>query len=72
MESGPQYITDEHKSYSPRQLDEFIIIPNGEYQRLIFSEPIQLKPEEVEKWKQFLKLIEGSKLDPLPPYYLDF
>ena len=70
MESGQQeYITDFHRNYEPSQLDLFISIPSGEYQRLIWAEPNELREKEEDAWEDFMEYIKENNLEALPEFY---
>ena len=67
MEStNTELITDEHREYEPTQKDLFISIPSGEYQRLIWAEPNELRTKEEDHWDGFEDYIKENNLDPLP------
>lgn len=67
MEStNTEIITDYHKGYEPTQQDLFISIPSGEYQRLIWSEPNELRTKEEDHWDSFTEYIEKNNLEKLP------
>ena len=63
------YITDKMRNYEPSNENMFITIASGDYQRLIFSEPLELRSREEENWESFEDYIADNGLDPIPEYY---
>ena len=66
-----RYITEEIEELFPVDQDEFIRIPKGDYQRLIFGEPRELVPREITQRDKFFAWVEENKKDPIPEAYLD-
>jgi len=46
------------KEYEPSDRDTFIVIKNGDYQRLVFGKPREFKDREVKEWEKFMEYIE--------------
>ena len=75
MENGPQateYITQELLEYEPCLADMFVTIKSGDYQRLIWSEPQDLRSREEDAWDSFQDYISDNSLAELPKYYSDY
>ena len=71
QEQPMEYITDVHKNYEPTDLDLFISVPSGDYQRLIWAEPNELREREIQKWQEFMDFIKENNLEALPEFYTD-
>ena len=65
-----RYITDEHRNYGPTERDMFISVRSGEYQRLIWGHPRELRDRETAHWEAFMKYIADNGLEPLPEIYV--
>jgi hypothetical protein len=71
--SGPsEYITQEMKDHVPTLQDTFITIQTGDYQRLIWSEPMELREREEEAMEKFMEYIKENNLEPLPEFYTTY
>lgn len=57
------------QEYEPDTTDTFITVKSGEYQRLIWSEPLELREREEDFWEQFMEFIQENSLQDLPTYY---
>lgn len=66
-----EYLSEKQLEYEPDVKDTFISNKSGDYQRLIWGEPQELKEREIERWEGFMEYIEENKLDPLPDYYMN-
>lgn len=42
------------RNYKPRDIDEFIRLADGKYQKLILGKPSRIYPKDEMKWKAFL------------------
>ena len=62
-------ITDTHKNYGPLPEEVFLTIPGGEYQRLIWAEPQELREKEEDHWDNFQDYIKNNNLDAVPEFY---
>lgn len=69
MEGTNNLITEEMKEYDPSVQDLFITIKNGDYQRLVWGDEIDLREREEDHWEKFEEYIAEKGLDPLPEYY---
>ena len=58
METANKYITDDITELDPSNQDLFLSIPSGEYQRLIFGEPLELREREEVAWESFMAFIK--------------
>ena len=66
-----EYITDVHRNYEPTDEDLFISAPkSGDYQRMIWGHPQELRERELKHWEAFEKHIKDNGLDPLPESYV--
>mgnify|MGYP006178617761 CR=1 FL=1 len=45
------------------------MISTGDYQRLIWAEPQELREREVDYYAKFMEYITENKLEPLPEYF---
>lgn len=59
-EENINYFTDEMKEYVPTERDLFITIRSGDYQRLIWGEPMELREREEVKWQEFMDYIKDN------------
>jgi hypothetical protein len=57
------------KAYEPTDEDLFIRIPSGDYQRMIWSEPLPLNDREKEYDDKFKDFVKENNLKPLPDFY---
>ena len=71
MEGAPQsdLITDVHRNYEPLPEEIFLTIPGGEYQRMIWAEPMELREKEEDHWDNFEDYIKQNKLEALPEFF---
>ena len=51
--------------------DTFVTIKNGDYQRLIWCDPQELRDRELDNEEKFHEYIKTNELAPLPDFYLD-
>ena len=65
-----QYITDEHLNYQPCDEDIFISSKSGDYQRMIWGQPLELREREQKHWQAFEQYIKDHSLEPLPEAYV--
>lgn len=62
-----EYLSETEHKYHPHVEDAWLIPPAGgaEPQRLIFGEPIPLKPEEMARWQEFEQWVADNNLRPV-------
>ena len=66
------YLTEQVKNYEPNERDLFIKNEKvGDYQRLVWGAPLEMRERELENWKKLEDYISENNLDPLPEYYND-
>ena len=51
------YINPHHLTYDPVDSDLFITGKSGDYQRLIWGQPQDLREREIERWEAFEEFI---------------
>jgi len=61
-EALAKYFTKEDLEFVPTDLDTFITNSKGQYQRLIFQEPLPLKNNEIEHINNFRKFLRDNNL----------
>jgi len=54
------FMHDELLTYQPTELDLFMTIKNGEFQRLIWGEPLELRERETTHWEKFMEYIKEN------------
>ena len=71
-DEAPNYLTEQVINYEPNERDLFIKNEKiGDFQRLIWGAPLELKEREIENWKKMEEYITENSLDPLPEHYTD-
>jgi hypothetical protein len=55
------FITKQMKAYKPNDIDEFIRLEDGKYQKLIFGKPSTLYKKDERIWEAFKKWIKDEK-----------
>lgn len=64
------YITEEHLEYEPTMKDTFMYHKKtGDYQRLIWGDPQELRERETERMDEFLEYVEKNNHGPIPEFY---
>ena len=64
------YITEEHLEYEPTPKDIFIYHKkSGDYQRMIWGDPQELRERETDRMEEFLEYIEKQGLEKIPEFY---
>lgn len=64
------YITEEILEYEPCQKDLFIYHKkSGDYQRLIWGDPQELRERETDRMEEFLEYVKEKGLEPVPEFY---
>ena len=61
-EALTQFFSPAAQAFEPGALDIFITISTGQQQRLIFTEPLPLKENEIEYLANFRKYLVDNKL----------
>jgi hypothetical protein len=67
------YLTEEILEYEPTLKDTFIYHKKtGDYQRMIWGDPQELRDRETERMEEFLDYVKTNNLEPIPDFYFQF
>ena len=64
------YVTDEMREHEPADEDCFLRKKNGDWARLIFGEPQELKEREEEHLEKFVDYVQENGLEPVPEWFM--